>query len=82
MKRTLLVGCVLVGILLVVVAPRLASPLFGQGASAEAPHIGEGGLPQFQADPAWPKVPAKWRLVHASAVAIDDQDHVLVERLR
>lgn len=54
----------------------LSSTAFGQKAPAGAPHIGEGGLPQFQRDPAWPKVPAKWRLGSVSAVAIDDQDHV------
>ena len=45
-------------------------------AQSQAPHIGEGGLPQFQRDPAWPKVPAKWRIASVSAVAVDDQDHV------
>jgi len=31
-------------------------PVFGQAASAEALHIGEGGLPQFQKDLGFPKV--------------------------
>ena len=51
MNRTL-IGLALVGILLVSVAPRLSSPVLGQAASAQAPHIGEGGLPQFEKDPA------------------------------
>jgi DNA-binding beta-propeller fold protein YncE len=54
----------------------LSSTAFAQRASAPAPHIGEGGLPQFQQDKSWPKVPAKWRLGSVSAVAIDEQDHV------
>src|SRR2546428_10281379 len=29
--------------------------------SMQAPHIGEGGLPIFEKDPNFPKVPAKWR---------------------
>jgi DNA-binding beta-propeller fold protein YncE len=55
------------------------SPLvFGQAASAQAPHIGEGGLPQFEKDPAWPKVPAKWKMGYGSAVTVDADDHVWV----
>src|SRR5437899_8879294 len=77
MKRTL-IGLAVAGILLVSVAPRLSSPVLGQAASAQAPHIGEGGLPQFEKDPAWPKVPAKWKMGFGSAVAIDEQDHVWI----
>src|SRR5712692_10513947 len=57
-----------VGILLVWALPRVSSPVFGQAASAEAPHIGEGGVPQFERDPSWPKVPAKYRMGFGSAV--------------
>src|ERR1043165_1250805 len=59
-------------------AARLAGFLFATaGAWAQqAPHIGEGGLPQFQRDPNWPKVPAKWKIGSVSAVAIDGSDHV------
>src|SRR3984893_4048735 len=78
MKRTVLIGFVLAGILSVWVIPRLSKPVSGQAASIEAPHIGEGGLPQFQKDPAWPKLPAKWRMGFGSAVAIDSQDHVWI----
>jgi DNA-binding beta-propeller fold protein YncE len=35
-------------------------------------------LPVFEADPAWPKVPAKWKLGDASSIAIDAQDNVWV----
>ena len=55
--------------LLLVAMPALSQP---------APHIGEGGLPQFVKDPAWPKVPAKWRMGFGSAVAVDERDHVWI----
>ena len=35
-------------------------------------------MPQFEKDPAWPKVPAKWKMGFGSAVAIDADDHVWV----
>src|SRR4030081_880535 len=78
MKRSVLIGFVAVGILLVWVIPRLLPPVFGQAALAQAPHIGEGGLAQFEKDLAWPKIPAKWKMGFGSAVAIDGQDHVWI----
>jgi hypothetical protein len=77
-KRTVLIGFVLVGIVLLWLIPRLSHPISGHAASIEAPHIGEGGLPQFQKDPTWPKVPAKWKMGFGSAVAIDSEDHVWI----
>jgi DNA-binding beta-propeller fold protein YncE len=68
MNRWLLIGFVLT----------VSAPVFGQAASAQAPHIGEGGLPQFEKDPAWPKVPAKWKMGYGSAVTVDADDHVWV----
>ena len=50
----------------------------GQAASGEAPHIGEGGLPQFAEERGWLKLPAKWRLGNTSAVSVDAQGHVWV----
>src|SRR6202051_4614889 len=35
-------------------------------------------VPMFHADPAWPKVPAKWKLGDVSSIAIDAQDRVWV----
>ena len=35
-------------------------------------------LPVFEVDPAWPKVPAKWKLGDASSIAIDAKDNVYV----
>ena len=78
MNRSLLTGCVLVGTLALWIVPRFSSPVLGQTKSAQAPHIGEGGLPQFEKDPAWPKVPSKWRMGFGSAVAVDADDHVWV----
>jgi hypothetical protein len=33
-------------------------------------------LPMFEVDPAWPKVPAKWKIGDASSFAVDAQDNV------
>src|ERR1700675_4551228 len=68
MNRSVLIGFVL----------SISPSAFAQAASAQAPHIGEGGLPQFEKDPAWPKVPAKWKMGFGSAVAVDADDHVWV----
>ena len=50
----------------------------GQTASTDAPHIGEGGIPQFAEERGWLKLPAKWRLGNTSAVSVDAQGHVWV----
>ena len=34
-----------------------------------------GGVPRFRVDQAWPQVPAQWRLVDVSSIAIDAQDN-------
>jgi len=78
MKRILVIGLVSVGIILIVLIPRVSPPVFGQAASAQAPHIGEGGLPQFEKDAAWPKIPAKYKMGFGSAVTGDDQGHVWI----
>jgi hypothetical protein len=78
MKRSVLIGFVLAAMVFVWMAPPVSPPAFGQAASTQAPHIGEGGLPQFEKDPAWPRVPAKWKMGFGSAVAIDADDHVWV----
>ena len=58
--------------------PRSIRPAFGQAASMQAPHFGEGGLPQFEKDPNFPKVPSKWRMGFGSDVAVDAQDHIWI----
>ncbi len=50
----------------------------GQTASGDAPHIGQGGLPQFAEERGWLKLPAKWRLGNTSAVSVDAEGHVWV----
>jgi hypothetical protein len=78
MKRNGLIAFVLIGIVLFWVLARLSSPALGQSAPAEAPHLGEGGLPQFEKDLNFPKVPTKWRMGFGSDVAVDAQDHIWV----
>ncbi len=76
--------CMPVGLLLAIATllawtvPQFSPSVSGQAPSAQAPHIGEGGLPQFEKDPAWPKVPAKWKMGFGSAVTADEQDHIWI----
>src|ERR1700692_240619 len=78
MPRAQRIGFVLVMSLSIGMLPRFAHPVSAQVASIEAPHIGEGGFPQFQVDPDFPKLPSKWRMGFGSAVAIDDKAHVWI----
>ena len=52
-------------------------PFHGLGATIDAAAQG-GGVPVFQADPAWPKLPNQWVLGEVSSVAVDRRDHVWV----
>ena len=45
-------------------------------AAAQTPKARAGGLPMFEVDRSWPKVPAKWKLGDESSMAIDAQDNV------
>ncbi|PYR14158.1 MAG: hypothetical protein DMF94_34770, partial [Acidobacteria bacterium] len=72
------VALVPVVILLAWAVPRFLPSVFGQAPSGQAPHIGEGGIPQFEKDPAWPRVPAKWKMGFGTAVTADDQDHIWI----
>jgi hypothetical protein len=78
MKRNGWIGFLFAGIVLSWVIPHSSKAVFGQAAPAGAPHIGEGGLPQFEKDPNFPKVPSKWRMGFGSDVAVDAQDHVWI----
>ncbi len=42
------------------------------------PRSAVGDVPTFKVDPAWPKVPAKWKLGDVSSVAVDAQNHISV----
>jgi DNA-binding beta-propeller fold protein YncE len=58
--------------------PNVSSPVSGQAPSTQAPHIGEGGVPQFQKDPGWPKIPARYKMGFGSAVTGDSEGNVWV----
>ncbi len=47
-------------------------------AAAQTSKARAGGLPMFEVDRSWPKVPAKWKLGDESSMAIDAQDNVWV----
>ncbi len=38
------------------------------------------GMPTFQVDPTWPKIPNEWTLGIVSSIRVDDQDHVWILR--
>src|SRR5262245_48684169 len=46
-------------------------------AAAAAP---PAGMPTFQVDPAWPKIPNNWTLGIVSSIRVDERDHVWVLR--
>lgn len=75
MKHLAVIG-ILAGI--IVASTGVSPPVSGQSVSAEGPHIGEGGIPQFEVERGWLKVPAKWRLGNTSAVSVDAQGHVWI----
>ncbi len=77
MKRSILLTFALGGILSAWLVQRVSPPVAVQAAN-EAPHFGEGGLPQFERDMNWPKVPAKYRMGFGSAVAVDSNDHIWI----
>ena len=64
------------------IAATLAGGCAGTGDSAPAtdPAVAPraGMVPMFEVDPAWPKVPAKWKLGDVSSIAIDAQGNAWV----
>lgn len=42
------------------------------------PHIGEGGVPQFEVDTRWPHIPQEYRIGPGSAVTGDSNGHVWI----
>jgi hypothetical protein len=57
----------------------------GLRGAAQAPRLGSGqasakgtGMPVFQVDPAWPKLPNNWVVGIVSAVTVDSRDHVWI----
>jgi DNA-binding beta-propeller fold protein YncE len=53
----------------------LSTALLGGCASTPDPSV---GVPVFEVDSSWPKVPPKWRLGDASSIGIDAKDNVFV----
>ena len=49
-----------------------------QGLAGASESQGSPGAPVFEVDPAWPQVPAKWKLGDISSIAIDAKDNVWV----
>jgi hypothetical protein len=77
MKRVT-IGFVWIGVCLTLWVILRLSPFAIRAASAETSHFGEGGVPQFEKDPAWPKVPSRYRMGFGSAATGDDQGHVWI----
>jgi DNA-binding beta-propeller fold protein YncE len=71
MKATILSGAILLS--------ALAAGCAGQSADrTTAAAATKAGVPRFEVDPAWPKVPEKYRLGDASSIGIDAQDNIWV----
>ena len=66
MKWTIPVGAILV-------AAAIAAGCAGQQSGEPA-----AGVPVFEVDASWPKVPAKWMIGDASSIGIDSKDNVWV----
>ncbi len=61
-------------------APHAFNPAPAQAAAAplQAPHWGEGGVPIFEMDRNWPKLPAGMKVGFGSAVTGDSQGHIWI----
>src|SRR2546430_16869225 len=68
LKNFAMAALTLAGVTLLWGNPEELNPAVLQAASLEAPHWGEGGVPQFQIDPDWPKIASKWKGGFGSAV--------------
>ena len=53
-----------------------ATWLFGTSAAAQSPSAQARGVPVFEVDSAWPKLPPQWKVGDASSFAVDAQDNV------
>src|SRR5579862_4548756 len=78
MKGNRLIIFALAAVALLWVVPHALKPAAVQAASSEAPHWGEGGVPQFKIDPNWPKIPSKWKVGFGSAVVGDSKGNVWI----
>ncbi len=80
MKRNMLFGCLFAVFTLALVVLYLSRPEKGHAApsSKEAPHIGEGGLPEFEVVKGWPKLPSKWRMGFGSDIQADSHGNIWI----
>jgi hypothetical protein len=84
LKPNRIIGLVLAGIVSIFMLVRLFPPVYakspadGKSASAEAPHWGEGGVPQFQFDSAFPKIPKQWRMGFGTAISSDSDGNIWI----
>ena len=64
----------------VMLAAALAAGCAGQSGDKAAPAGAPkaAGVPRFEVDPSWPRIPEKYRLGDASSIGIDAQDNVWV----
>ena len=67
----------LIAVLVSVIAAGLPMTLvFATKGAAQSPQTQARGVPVFEVDPAWPKLPQQFKLGDASSFAIDAQDNV------
>jgi len=78
MKLGVVIRVFVVGTLVAWTIPHWLQPIAGQAAAIQAPHKGEGGVPQFQLDRSFPQIPAKWKMGFVSSIAFDADNNVWV----
>ena len=68
--RKMMMRCAWLGLMVIAVMGLRVLPGAAQSAAKSA------GMPVFQVDPAWPKLPNNWVVGIVSAVTVDSRDHV------
>ena len=58
----------------------VGTALTGRAASAAGQGVAPAGMPKFEVDPAWPKIPNGWTLGIVSSIRVDERDHVWLLR--
>jgi hypothetical protein len=76
MQRETLYRAVLIASVMVAGAGTQANAQAPAAPAPAAPALSARSLPMFEVDPAWPKIPAKWKVGDASSFAVDAQDNV------
>jgi hypothetical protein len=57
----------------------IAGRTAAQGSTAQSP-VSAAGMPTFQVDPTWPRIPNGWTLGIVSSIRVDERDHVWILR--